>query len=181
MTATRFKISLRRLLATVAFAAIVGAIYVAMAPRSPLMQVFNSAANMEVIRTATRVEARRVHLPEGLETPDEDMLPTDYVVAAESMQVPEPLVQILTERLLATATYEVDTAKACGPPLYGVMLSFFRDEEHVDVYFCFHCGDLAVVRDGAVQGHGDFSKVEDDFVRAAKELFPDDAEIQAIQ
>lgn len=176
-----FKISLKRLLAMVAFAAFIGGAYVAMAPRSPLMQVFNSAATMEVVRAATRVEARRVHLPTGVEFPGEDMLPTDYVVAAESMQVPEPLVRTLTERLLATATYEVDTAKACGPPIYGVVLSFFRDEERVDVYFCFRCGDLAVVRDGAVQGRGDFSTVEDDFVRAAKELFPNDAEIQAIK
>ncbi|WP_428304778.1 hypothetical protein [Lacipirellula sp.] len=179
--ASRFKISLKRLLALVALAAIIGAAYVAVAPRSPLMQVFNSAANMEVVRTAARVEARRVHLPAGVEYPNDDILPTDYVVAAASTQVPEPLVQILTERLLATATYEVDAAKACGLPVYGVMLSFFRDEERVDVYFCFHCGDLAVVREGVVQGRGDFSKADDDFVRAAKELFPDDAEIQAIE
>lgn len=175
------RISLKRMLAVVAFVAIIGAAYVAMAPRSPLMQVFNSAANMEIIRMATRVEARRVHLPAGVEAPRDDLSPTDYVVAAESTQVPEPLVQILTEQLLATATYEVDAAKACGPPIYGVMLSFFRDEERVDVYFCFHCSVLAVVRDGVVQGGGDFSMANDDFVRTAKELFPDDAEIQAIR
>ncbi|MBA4107111.1 MAG: hypothetical protein C0485_15310 [Pirellula sp.] len=82
--------------------------------------------------------------------------------------------------LPSTDTYSWGSAKACGYPVYGVKLSFFRGNDRVDVFFCFQCAHLTVTRDGTNLGAGDFSEAERPFIDAAKTLFADDAEIQNI-
>lgn len=44
-------------------------------------------------------------------------------------------------------------------PQYGWKLSFFADGRHVDFYFCFGCGHLAVDLDGTTVGHVQFGVV----------------------
>lgn len=159
--------------------AAVGAVYVVTVGRSQVSTLFGGAENIAIVREATRVEAYRMALPED-DVPSEDTSPLDYDIASEPVRVSAVMARELATTLLSSDTYS-GAASACGPPLYGVKVSFFRDAERVDVYFCFHCSVMRVVRDERVHGGVDFGNAEQLFVQAVKALFPDDAEIQAIR
>jgi hypothetical protein len=161
--------------------AAVGAIYVATVGRSPMSRLFGGGENMAIIREATRVEAYRVTPPSGSKPMEDYISPLDFEVAAGSVTASAEMAKELATTLLSDETYSWGAAKACGYPVYGVKLSFFRGSDRVDVFFCFQCGDLAVTRDGKMFGVGDFYQAKRPFVQAAKTLFPDDAEIQAIR
>jgi hypothetical protein len=135
---------------------------------------------MAIVREATRVEAYRVTPPSGSNPMEDYTSPLDYEVVTEPVAVPAEMAKEMSQALLSPETYGWDYAKACGWPVYGVKLSFFQGSERVDVYFCFKCSVLAVVRDDRVLGGEDFDNAEQVFVQAVKKLFPDDAEIQNI-
>jgi hypothetical protein len=175
------RFSLRRLLAIVVVVAAVGAIYVAIVGPSPIPRLFGGLENMAIVREATRVEAYRVVPPDGTEPMIDDISPLDYKVVAGPMTVPAEMATEMSKALLSPETYGWDYVKACGRPVYGVKLSFFQETERVDIYFCFKCLTLAVVRDDQVFGGEDFDNAEQAFVKAVKALFPDDPEIQAIR
>ena len=172
------RFSLRRLLAVVVVVAVIVAIYVAIVGPSPIPRLFGGLENMAIVREATRVEAYRVVPPPGSRPMEDDISPLDFTVASEPTTVPAEMAQELATTLLSPDTYDFwGGKKACGYPVYGVKLSFFRGNDRVDVFFCFQCGDLAVTRDEKMFGVGDFSPKEQAFVKAVKALFPDDAEI----
>lgn len=175
-----FRFSLRRLFAVIVVVAAIGAIYVATIGQSPMSRLFGGAENMAIVREATRVEAYRVTPPPGSNPMEDYTSPLDYEVVTEPVAVPVKMAREISRALLSPETYSWDSAKACGDPVYGVKLSFFQDSERVDVYFCFKCSVLAVVRDDRVFGGEDFDNAEQVFVEAVKTLFPDDQEIQQI-
>jgi hypothetical protein len=175
------RFSLRRLLAIVAVVAAVGAIYVEIDGPSPIPRLFGGSGNMTIVREATRVEAYRLAPPAGSRPMEDYISPLDFETASEPIAVPTAMAESLATTLLSADTYQWDTAKACGYPVYGVKLSFFRGNDRVDVFLCFQCRDLAVTRDGQMFGGGDFSRMDRTFVEAVKKLFPDDAEIQPIR
>jgi hypothetical protein len=169
------------LLATVAAVAAIGAIYALTLGRSPAARLFGGGANMRIVREATRVEAYRLTPPEGVDPFLVNTSPLEYRTSAGPVAVKSKLAERLQATLLSPQTYMWDAAKACGYPVYGVKLSFFRDGERVDVYFCFKCMVLRVVRDDQLLGGADFDHGKQVFVDTVKELFPQDAEIQAIR
>lgn len=166
--------------AVVAVIAAAGAIYVATVGRSPMSRLFGGGENMAIVREATRVEAYRVAPPPGSKPMEDYISPLDFEVAAGPVAVPAEMAKELATTLLSADTYYRGAMKACGYPVYGVKLSFFRGNDRVDVFFCFQCGDLAVTRNGTKFGVGDFYQSKRPFVQAVKALFPGDAEIQNI-
>lgn len=174
------RFSLRRLLALVVIVAAVGAIYVAIVGPSRMSRLFGGAENMAIVREATRVEAYRVVPPEGSRPMEDYISPLDFEIASDPIAVPTAMAETLATTLLPVDTYQWNTAKECGYPVYGVKLSFFRGNDRVDFFFCFQCRDLAVTRDGQKFGGADFSRMDRTFVETVKKLFPNDAEIQAI-
>ena len=175
-----FRFSLRRLFAVIVVVAAVGAIYVATVGQSPMSRLFGGGENMAIVREATRVEAYRLGPPPGGDPPRDYISPLDYEVASGPAPVPAEMAKELATTLLSQNTYYWGAMKACGYPIYGVKLSFFRGNDRVDVFFCFKCADLTVTRDGTKLGTGDFSKAKRPFVDTVKALFPDDAVIQNI-
>jgi hypothetical protein len=175
-----FRFSLRRLFAVIVVIAAAGGLYVATVGRSPMSRLFGGGENMAIVREATRVEAYRLGPPPGGDPPRDYISPLDYEVASGPAPVPAELAKEMSQALLSPEAYGWDYAKACGWPVYGVKLSFCQGSERVDVYFCFKCSVLAVVRDDRVLGGEDFDNAEQVFVKAVKKLFPDDAEIQKI-
>jgi hypothetical protein len=174
------RFSLRRLFAMIVVVAAAGGLYVATVGQSPMLRLFGGGENMAIVREATRVEAYRLGPPPGGDPPQDYISPLDYEVASGPVAVPAKMARELATTLLSPDTYTWGTAKACGFPVYGVKLSFFRGPERVDVFFCFRCDDLTVTRDGKKLGAGDFSEAKRPFVEAVKALFPDDQEIQQI-
>lgn len=175
------RFSLRRLLAFVVVVAAAGAIYVAIVGPSPIPRLFGGLENMSIVREATRVEAYRVVPPPGSRPMEDNTSPLDFKVVGGPTPVPAEMAKELATTLLSPDTYSWGAAKACGYPVYGVKLSFFRGNDRVDVFFCFQCGDLAVTRDGHKFAVGDFYHARRSMAQAVKKLFPDDAEIQAIR
>jgi len=174
------RFTLRRLLAVVVVVAVFGAIYVAIVGPSPIPRLFGGLENMAIVREATRVEAYRLAPPEGVDPFLVDTSPLEYQTTAGPVTLNSDLAETLQATLIAPQTYQRDAAKACGRPVYGVKLSFFRGSERVDVYFCFKCAVLRVVRDDQLLGGANFDHGERVFVDAVKELFRQDAEIQKI-
>lgn len=149
--------------------------------RSQISTLFGDAENVAIVGEATRVEAYRLAPPQGVDPFSVDTSPLEYRTTAGPVTVKSELAETLQATLLAPQTYQWDAAKACGYPVYGVKLSFFRDGERVDVYICFKCLVLRVVRNDQLLGGADFDHGQQAFVDAVKELFPADAEIQAIR
>jgi len=145
------------------------------------VKLFGSVENMAIVREATRVEAYRLAPPKGFDTKFEDVSPLDYEVVSGATVASDEMAQRLKSTLLSPDTYLWDIAKACGYPVYGVKASFIRGDDRVDVYFCFGCSMLAVVRGQTVYIAEDFDNGERVFVESVKALFPDDVEIQAIR
>jgi hypothetical protein len=166
--------------AVIVVVAVVGAIYVATIGQSPMSRLFGGGENMAIVREATRVKAYRVAPPTGSNPMEDYTSPLDYEVVTEPVAVPAEMAKEMSQALLSPETYGWDYAKACGWPVYGVKLSFFKGSEQVDVYFCFQCSMLAVVRDDRVLGGEDFDNAEQVFVDAVKALFPGDQELQHI-
>jgi hypothetical protein len=175
------RFSLRRLFVVIIIVAAAGALYVATVGRSPMSRLFGGGENMAIVRDATRVEAYRVTPPPGSNPMERYTSPLDYEVVSDPVAVPAEMAREMSQALLSPETYNWGSAKACGGPVYGVKLSFFQGAERVDVYFCFQCSVLAVVRDDRVFVGEDFDNAEQVFVQAVKKLFPDDAKIQAIR
>jgi hypothetical protein len=74
-----------------------------------------------------------------------------------------------------------DWSKAVGClPSYGVKLSFTRGADRVDVLLCFECDIVLFEHNGEPPGLEEFTPMRPVLVRAVKQLFPDDAEIQAL-
>lgn len=176
-----FRFSLRRLLTIVVVIALGVALTQAAFGPPSMSRLFGNAENLAIVREATRVEAYRLAPPEGVNPFLIDTSPLEYQTTAGPVAVKSDLAEMLQDTLLSPQTYMWDAAKECGYPVYGVKLSFFRDGERVDVYFCFKCAVLRVVRDDQLLGGADFDHGERVFVDAVKELFPADAEIQAIR
>lgn len=184
MTSTEqkpFRFSLRRLVAIVVVIAMGVALYQAAFGAPSMSRLFGSAENLAIVREATRVEAYRLAPPAGVDPFLVDTSPLEYQTTAGPVTVKSELAETLQATLLSPSTYRLWIVKECGFPVYGVKLSFFSGSEHVDVYFCFKCSVLAVVRDKQVVGRADFDHGEQVFIDAVKQLFMQDAEIQAIR
>ena len=176
-----FRFSLRRVLMIVVVIAVGVALYQAAFGPPSMTRLFGSAENLTIVREATRVEAYRLAPLNGVNPVDVDTSPLEFRTTAGPVIVKSELSETLQEALLSSQTYRWWGVKECGYPIYGVKLSFFRGSERVDVYFCFKCAVLAVVRDEQVVGRADFDHGERIFIDAVKKLFPQDAEIQAIR
>jgi hypothetical protein len=174
------RFSLRVLIVIVALCAAVGGAF-AYFNRSPLVKLFGGVRNMEIVGNPTRVEAYRLGDPPGGLPLKDYVSPLDYPTVSAAIRVPPTFATAMSKSLVDDETYEWDLAKACGYPVYGVRVKFIRGADHLDVYFCFKCDDLAVVRDGKQLGSGDFHSRRVVFVRAVKRLFPDDEVIQSLR
>ncbi|MBA3480316.1 MAG: hypothetical protein H0T51_00740 [Pirellulales bacterium] len=167
------------MVAVVTACAIIGGAY-AYFNRSPLVKLFGGVSNMRVVRHPTRVEAYLLGDPPGGSPPEHYVSPLDYPVTAGPIVVPSNSVGIISEALLANDTYGWEWDKACGPPVYGVKLSFYQAKDRLDVYLCFQCDVLTTARDGQVFGSEDFDNARHVLVKALKQVFPNDKVIEEL-
>lgn len=157
-----------------------GLIYIAVG-RWQVTRLFGGSDNLRTLRDATSVEAYRLAPPVGKNPRQERTAPGEFQVVSSPVQVPHELAAALAERLTSPSSYRFSIVKECGYPDYGVKLSFTKDGQTVDVFLCFHCRDLAVVKDGVTIGEADFDRAAAELIAAAKKLFPDDEQIQQLR
>jgi hypothetical protein len=179
--ATPPRFSLRTVLTLVAVACVACAAIVLLAPRAPtLPELFGGAKNLALVRQPEKVVAHRLaDIP--YEEIDEHTMPWDFKPVGEAVEAPPEVAKRVAKALTTRESYRWDDAvKACGWPTYGVRLDFISGKRRIEVYFCFRCGDLAVVENGRRLGGRDFGPSQDQLAREMKAIFPNDEVIQAL-
>jgi hypothetical protein len=142
--------------------------------------VFGSTENLNAIKAATKVTACRIKEP-----PEDAQRGASWeqVLAlyeeGEWIDVRAAQADRLQQVLSAPRTYEFGFGKSCLPR-YGVRLRFEDENQAFDVNLCFECEVLAVTKNDQAVGVGLFDGGAHKLAAICKELFPDDAEIQAL-
>ena len=151
------KFSLRQLIVLVALFAMLGGLYV-VSKRTPLIGLYGSRRNLEIVRSPTRIEVYRLgEPPGGMPTgPKPVVSPLDYPVAAGPVVVPGPVLEIVGPTLALETTYNWDYPRLCDQPIYEIKLSVYRESERIDLYLSFVCDLITVARDGKIFGSEDF-------------------------
>ncbi len=145
------------------------------APSSSHLHVFNNANSLDVFERAPSATAYR--LKPGI-TPSESL--DDYEVASGPTSLTDEQITLVRSIMLDRDNFIWDTVKSCIPN-YGIQIHFELESNSTDLLFCFSCDQLAVYYNGhEVRGEEDFDKARSQLVSLAKELFPDDSEIQSL-
>ena len=134
--------------------------------------VFGGNRAMDIVEHPDRVLAYRLD-------PDPSNDPA-YPRTAGPVELPTATAADVSAALLSADTYLLGGGKGCEP-LYGMLLEFVQGDDRVDVMFCFECDILLARRKDRPAAYGDFDYGRAVFVRAAKECFPGDEEIQALK
>jgi hypothetical protein len=173
--------SIRRRLSLIAAVVIIGLViqFGVLKKAQPVDPLFGGAEGLAVVTMADHVEAYRITLPEGKEAGS--VADTEYRATAGPVALSKHQLSEVANALASSASYKWDSAKACGPPRHGVKLSFHRGASRIDVYLCFKCDELEVVRDGVLVGGEDFDPIRPLLLRMIKQLFPRDLTIQSLK
>lgn len=144
-------------------------------PAGDLTVVFGGWPAIETVKNASSVKAFRLRSPS-----DHHESLADYTMMGDPVDVPEAAAARLRDLLLDRTAYEWESAKGCIPD-YGVRIQFQHEGDEVDVLLCFECAILAVYHNGKIAGGEDFDDISSELAAIVKELFPNDAAIQALE
>jgi hypothetical protein len=147
---------------------------------------------LAIITTSDRVQAQRL-------TGEFDSDPKSrrkgierWVTQGPLVDVPKPLADRARKLVVEPKTYDVGTRCEFSP---GVLLRFFKGEEHADVLFCFHCGDASFAKPEAewpkeVMGFAaphDYERARigfapgyDALLKLMREIFPKDTALKKV-
>ena len=145
------------------------------APARPPTPVFEDSRVIEAISDAASVEAYR--LPSR--SHHRDSL-SDFKMIDGPITVPDSLSEELREIFFDAASFDVDSLKSCIPD-YGVRIRFQYATGDVDVLLCFDCDILAVYYKGEDIGGESFDVARPQLLTIAKQLFPENDDIQALE
>jgi len=156
--------------------------------------VFSDRKTLERFIAATDVRAVRLFLkksPDGTIAGDPGQL-SNYT-RGESTVIPEATARELRTLFTAESSFlwhsepknGLRQAKACSPD-YGVLITFRGSPGVVSIALCFKCDLFGVFwGDGdkafRVNAEEDFDLIRPQLVALVKRLFPEDADIQALQ
>jgi len=151
-------------------------------PAAPTAKSFLGDRAVRIIEGATKVEVFRIK-PMQEQKPAGEVIGGYTVLSAGRDQGPD-FARRLAAVLLDDKTYDFDRAKGCifSP---GVVFRFRNGAELVEVITCYHCSEFKIVvkdaRGAVVRVVGeDFDNARPALVKLAKDAFPDDKEIQAL-
>lgn len=144
-----------------------------------VVQLYGGAGSIEAIEMPTHVEAFRIS--PDVSGPDANHERVGlHRVTAGPVVVDDATATELSAILLDPDSYDWPRAKGCEfRP--GVGVRYTREVSRVDLALCFSCDELAIHRQGRRVGVEDFDAVRPELVAIVKRLFPDDADIQALE
>jgi hypothetical protein len=147
--------------------------------RPDVVGLFGGEDGFATVAQPSKAEAFRVSPKPGT-TRDDYWDIADYSDVSGPTTLPPEAVTALSTILTSPDSYHWHEGgvKACAT-LYAVRLAFHQGPKQVDVYLCFGCNDLAVVKDGKQKGK-DFTSIRPALVKAVKQMFPTDPEIQKL-
>ena len=132
------KFSLRQLIVVTSVCALLGGLYV-YSQRTPLIGLFGSRRNLEIIRTPTKMELYRLGTPKaGLPTgPAPKLSPLDYPIVAGPKKLAPMVAAFLGPHLASEASYHWDYPQLCDQPVYEIKLCVYKGGEQIDLYLSF--------------------------------------------
>jgi hypothetical protein len=154
-------------------------------PDARLVKFFGGEAGYKLVSSSDKVEAYRVELPitkRGETVPGKKI--DGYKILTGPLDVEAKPLAALRAAVLDPANYDWDIATACEfQP--GVAIRFNGratdgKPTHVDLVFCFVCGELETRQDGNVLATRFFGNHRAPFNAAMKQIFRKDAEIQQL-
>jgi len=151
-------------------------------PAAPTAKSFLGDRAVRIIKDATKVEVFRIK-PMKEQKPAGEVIGGYTVLSAGRDQGPD-FARRLASVLLDDKTYAFDRAKGCifSP---GVVFRLWKGKESVEVITCFQCDEFSILakdaRGETIRQVGeDFDNARPALVKLAKDAFPDDKEIQAL-
>jgi len=146
-----------------------------------LLKLYGGAAALDTVLHATQVDAYRLDAHSYVEdTSSGANRMHGYQITAGPVKL-VPTQARAFSRLLTTPVSEFfrDAHKACilQP---GIGLRFTKAEHVIDILLCFSCDEFAIYEDGRSINTEDFDDVRPQLVKLAKQLYPNDKEIQAL-
>jgi len=146
--------------------------------------IFGSAENYDIVKSAQEVTAFRVTPPHLAHDPDsvdfEKLSGSDdlkHYKVGEPLKVDAATLTELRKLILDPKIDDPDSAKGCLP-VWGVRLDFVTPKKTVSIYLCYQCYILAAAEGQKFVGGGDFDPAYDQLAAIAKRLFPNDKDIQ---
>ena len=143
-------------------------------PHGKLTRVFGNALAIDVVKGVDSAYAYRLEAGS-----DYEELLENYRMSAGPFAIAAMEATALRMLLFDEKTYGWDYAKGCMPH-YGVRIQFVKDNQRVDVLFCFDCDILTVYYNGKVIGGEDFDDARPRLVELMKKIFPNDDVIQSM-
>ena len=150
------------------------------------LATFLASSQFAIIRSPDRVESLPV---ESLADPAKDWssgmktsLPGSFRIIDEPIPVPKELAAPLATLILNPASYESVYKLCIFEP--GVAFRFWKGKEALDVFLCFHCGDLGFQRVGATTALGgklSFDPVRSRLVGIVQAARPKDARFRDLK
>jgi hypothetical protein len=153
----------------------------AAATPDPIALLFGSMENVQLVRTADKVDACLLrHLEPTTRADGSVDRSTERYEETAFTPVPPTVATALRDLLLNEKTYDWAASSGGRRPQFYLRLRFQHGEETLAVDFCFGCHVLSVSRQGDEQGHANFGRNGDLFLRALLQVFPHDPPLQQV-
>ncbi len=152
---------------------------ISIAPDDPadpaLPKLFGGEDSIEILKHPDQIEAHRL-VPVEKVVKDIDDFPT----AGAPIVLKDDLASRFSRDLASPASYGWGYSKPCIPAP-GVRLTFLRSDDRIDVFFCFECDTIWILRNKQFVGVGQIDPGRNEFAAAMKAAFPGDQEIQSLR
>ena len=138
-------------------------------------KVFGGSENFEIVEGASSVLATRIDSTAA----DDTAFYYDYSEIGNPVALDSSVVGKLKALLKERGSYDLKRSKPCEP-VPGVKLTFTDDTKSLDIFLCFECNILIVMKDKKRIAHEDFDPMRQNLVTVAKLAFPNDKEITSL-
>ncbi|MDX1944617.1 MAG: hypothetical protein SFU86_04350 [Pirellulaceae bacterium] len=146
-----------------------------------VVSLFGGEQTLQALATPKSVAAYRID-PEsyGQAAANPGKVLVGYPITSPAAQLSADQMKQLATILADPGTYSFEIAKGCEfRP--GVALVAQAGKQEVIVLLCFGCSELAIYVEGTKVGHEDMDNAHAQFAKLAKQLFPNDKEIQGLK
>ncbi len=143
-------------------------------------EVFGGKDHMRTVASAPSISAHRLHI-KGEEPQFFDSWKLANYNQTEDVTLSVAPAAKLREILLSRWSYGYGYVKACMPQ-YGVLFVFHGTDEEIKVALCFHCRQIGIFHgEQPLNKIREFDPCEPQLRELAKQIFPQDVEIQNLK
>ena len=141
-------------------------------------RLFGNVTNIAIIQNATSVQACRILPVADPKKPAKKSI-IGYPVVSGPVKVSSTTAEALKTIWLSESSYTSAMYKCEFSP--GMVLSFIRDNEQLDLVVCLSCGEVRILKNNALVGNIFFSPAKAKVLEIAKQIFPKDKQLQKMK